>query len=455
MSASRHSPGCFSDIAERIDALRIARGDVPAVGFFDQVRELVLIASASRGGSSVFTEFLRQSRSMTHFRGETNAFLFLRGLGHPDSGMGSDVLEPRHATEGDTQGLAGDFSMDVGVPCALETEADVHRFSTELTVRLHLQWPDVNVAVEDVDWAVAQALDTLASDRGWRLGEALDVQAFHAVFIGHLRKRWPQINPYYYDLSRSLIARYCPDAPAAAGPPGRRILEEPPFVTIAPWRRADSQMLAELPLVVKTPSNVYRFDFFRALFPNARLRVMHLTRNAAASINGLYDGWRYEKGFYSHRVPTLSISGYSDVQPGWGTGWWNYDLPPGWADLSDRRLEEVCAVQWRSAHAATLAYLEREQEVGRGALRVRFEDLISESTATSTVREVVSWLGVTPDAPLRDSTPCELPPVMATDKPRHRRWFEKADMLEPVLFSPEIREMMRALGYPLQPEAWM
>jgi hypothetical protein len=281
------------------------------------------------------------------------------------------------------------------------------------------------------------------------------VQAFHAIFIGALRERWPQINPYYYDLSRALIARYCSSAPAAAGPPGTRILEEPPFVTIAPWKRADASMLEAMPLVVKTPSNVYRFEFFRELFPNARLRVLHLTRNAAASINGLYDGWRYEKGFYSHRAPNLSIAGYSDVQPAWGTTWWNYDLPPGWAELCDKPLEFVCATQWRSAHAAALAYLAAESRVGQDSLRVRFEDLITEETARSAVDSVISWLGVSPDAPLRESTPCELPPVMATDKPRHRRWFEKADMLEPVLSTGSIREMMELLGYPLEPEVWM
>ena len=40
-----------------------------------------------------------------------------------------------------------------------------------------------------------------------------------------------------------------------------------------------------------------------------------------------------------------------------------------------------------------------------------------------------------------------LPPVMATARPRQRRWFARADMIEPVLDTPAVSETAAALGY--------
>jgi diaminohydroxyphosphoribosylaminopyrimidine deaminase/5-amino-6-(5-phosphoribosylamino)uracil reductase len=72
---------------------------------------------------------------------------------------------------------------------------------------------------------------------------------------------------------------------------GAAVIEEPPFVTAAPWEPPTRDDLRCLPLVVKTPSNCYRLDALRALFPSARFRLIHLVRNAASSVNS----WRSAK----------------------------------------------------------------------------------------------------------------------------------------------------------------
>jgi hypothetical protein len=142
------------------------------------------------------------------------------------------------------------------------------------------------------------------------------------------------------------------------------------------------------------------------------------------------------------------------VQTQWGGKWWNYDLPPGWKDLCDQPLEYVCAEQWRASHEATLATLAAHPDLAQDSLRVRFEDLVDGVKSRAAVERVVQWLGVTADAPLLQTTPGQLPPIMATDKPRNRRWFEKADLLEPVLATTPVRQMMERLGYDLKPELW-
>ena len=57
-----------------------------------ELKEVILVASSSRGGSSVFTEYLRHSNALLHMRGEFNPWLNLCGLGYPHSGTGSDAL---------------------------------------------------------------------------------------------------------------------------------------------------------------------------------------------------------------------------------------------------------------------------------------------------------------------------------------------------------------------------
>jgi hypothetical protein len=47
-----------------------------------------------------------------------------------------------------------------------------------------------------------------------------------------------------------------------------------------------------------------------------------------------------------------------------------------------------------------------------------------------------------------------LPPIMATSRPRIRRWYDNAELLEPVLRAPETLETMDALGYSLDPSTW-
>ena len=308
-----------------------------------------------------------------------------------------------------------------------------------------------STATAQVTAAAQQALRHLQQQVGWPPGTIQEVGAFHAAFLARLRTDHPCINPHYYDLSRTLIGRLCP-SPRPTGPPGSRIIEEPPFVTISPWQTAPQ---LDRPVIIKTPSNAYRLPFYRALFPDARLRLIHLTRNAAAAINGLYDGWRYPEGFYSIPLPgQLNITGYSDVFPDFGRDWWQYDLPPGWQDWTDRPLESVCGFQWRSAHRAILQFTADNPDVD--VHRVRFEDLIgSTESARTAIDGLIDWLGITPDPPLSETTLLTMPLVMSTDKPRHRRWFSKATLLEPVLARPDTGALMASLGYDPDPETWL
>ena len=187
--------------------------------------------------------------------------------------------------------------------------------------------------------------------------------------------------------------------------------------------------------MMKTPSNAYRASFLRALFPNARVQVLHLTRNPAAAINGLVDGWRF-RGFHAHRLAQPhAIEGAPERD------WWKYDLPPGWQDWTNRSLVEVAGFQWRSAHARTSSRPGEKMRC-RSASRTSWV-----RTAWRPSRAYSPGWAPISTHPCAQSSPQGCPVVMATERPRQRRWFARAELLEPVLADPEVNEVAEALGY--------
>ncbi len=449
---------------------RVNQGRQPVVpDFFSRVREVVVIASSSRGGSSIFTEILRQSPDLIHFKGETNPMLAIAGLTYPASGRADDSLLASDAGPHNRQKLSvleREMALDVGVneAQALSTAPLRQRFMADLIFRITIQWPEIEVDQAFADECIEETFAELGRAHGWQPDEFNDPPLFHVLFLARLRRRYPGINPHYYDLAPDLIKRYCPDAEICLSPPAGLLIEEPPFVLISPRHPITAEMLTRRPLVIKTPSNVYRLAFLQTIFAKARFRILHLVRSPADSINGLVDGWLYH-GFFSHALPArLEIKGYSNRFPEWGGHWWNYDLPPGWQQWTTQSLEQVCGYQWRHAHQAALDFIAKSKV---DALMVAFEDVIGPlAVREQRFAEIADWLDID-RKPLIAAATGELPPVMATacprptsagielnptpagtqSSPRQRRWFQKAELLRPVLAAPSIIKTAKQLGY--------
>jgi hypothetical protein len=79
-------------------------------------------------------------------------------------------------------------------------------------------------------------------------------------------------------------------------------------------------------------------------------------------------------------------------------------------------------------------------------LRIRFEDIIGDNRE-QTFSDICRWLNVPMAPALAQIVAAGLPPVMATARPRQRRWFSRADMIGPVLDTPEVAQTAQALGY--------
>lgn len=414
----------------------------------EALRDLVVILSSSRGGSSILAEALRRQTGLLHFRAEVNPFFVMAGLSCGQGGARSDALgEADLQRAPEVRALRRALLADIGRPrSTLPDAAARRRYGLDLARRFTLQWPTLELELEGVHAALERALDAAAraqrgGDGGGERGGEVDLsdpRLVVALVIRELRGQGLPIHPYAYDIDPGLLRALFPGVLPRFEPEGP-IIEEPPYVAISPWAPATAEELQRLPVVMKTPSNVYRLPFLAGLFPEARLRLLHLRRNVASSVNGLLDGWGHP-GFHSHRLGG----------PGGAEGWWKFDLPPGWEAWVDAPPGLRCAWQWRSAHRAALEFLRQRPDLPRFALR--FEDLLrGGEVEAAAVEALAGWLG----APLSPGLLDGVPAVMATAPPRRRRWFARAAELGPVLEDPDNIRMMEELGYESELTTWL
>lgn len=288
---------------------------------FDDVGRVIAIVASSRGGSSLLYELLSTRSGAISIGGEHTALYKRNGLTR--GANGSDVLPDDVPFDRDR--LSRDFAALLGVH-----EQPLRRPPTDELVgsfirRLALQWPHACLDPHHIESAVHDSMSASASTES----------AFRAT-IATLRTRGCPVNPVFYDGSDT---KRPPGHVPPFDAPG---VEEPPFVLPTGRRAPSTDEARSGVLVLKSSVDAYRLPLLRRMFPTADVRVLHLTRNPAASVNGLYDGWR-DRGFFSYDVSAespLSIAGYSELGE-FATRWWNFDIPPRWRDVARSPLEVV------------------------------------------------------------------------------------------------------------------
>lgn len=415
------------------------------------IRRVVIINSSSRSGSSLLYSLLAGLPEVYALTGEAAPFYKLNSdHGRFDPYASDKIADGLLDDVVDFPGLSRDVLSDLFLA---ETETvtsriDDGRYVDDLMLRLSLQWPAVVGDSAVLRECVSGAFQEYAERH-----RTFALEEFYLLLLERLAAVWPQINPFYYDISTDRVALHFPYTELPAGPPDSRFtLEEPPFILLPPRRRPSQADFAGKILLLKSTVDCYRMNLVERLFPGADIRIIHLRRNPAATINGIYDGWLH-RGFFSHNLQPhfdsggdlreLRIRGYSDLHP-FGRSWWNFDLPEGWQGVADRELVEVCAFQWRSANAEILRYLEGGR---RSSCAVHFEDIIrgAESRLPEFER-LLDFMGVAPEQcaalPL-----AALPVVQSTLPPQLYRWKRREDMIGRVLDAPHIREMAETLGY--------
>ena len=399
------------ELAERFVELRALRQQAGRSVDLHAVRQVAVVCSSSRGGSTHLEALLRDVPGVLTLPGEVNPLVVAAQLGNPpDRG----------------RVLADEVALQIGRPAgALRDEAEAESVALDVAWRLAVQQPER-----------PRPLDAVCD-----------------VVRAHLAGRGP-VEPA--EFTRRVLARLdiplagydVPDAGPPPLPPSDTLVEMTPFVPLRPWRTPTADELRDGTLLLATPRLVYRLEWVRALFHNARVRVVHLVRNPAAAVNGLLDGWQHP-GFATVAVPRpLRIAGYSDRVPG-GERWWKFDVPPAWESLVDRPLRRVCAAQWSDAHRRVLADAEDED-----VLRVRHEDLAADDGRSREPAErIAEFLGLERDAVVQ-AVCSGAPPVVSTAPPAPARWRRRADELADVLADPAVLDLADRLGVGTDPDRW-
>lgn len=400
---------------------------VPHAPWRAKVRRVVVILTSSRSGSTLFKASLAQHPCIASLDGEVEPFLALsgNGFGHDPTCQSDAITCLRNA---DT--LADDI-FD-GLTVHTGRLAPLAELKSRWRKRMLLQFPALFAS------AASYAQLQRGLDEALLLSEATDGPgeqelqraALSAVFW---REAW---RLDYYDGGHGPGERR-PFAEAGK-------IEEPPFVLPAMHARQFTESdVASKVLLFKTPSDAYRVGLYEQLFPRAQVRYLHLTRNFAACVNGMMDGWLSPTGFHAHDMQrhgvTLAMDGYSE-QCADGHRWWKFDLPPNWRSYTSAPLKEVCLNQWLSCHRHIL-------DGGLTALRVHFESFLADPVGV--LERVCAWL---------DLPPLPQPPTlrvtMATKVPAPGRWRNRSSQLLPLAQRAEVTDMMRTLGYGLAPEQW-
>lgn len=411
-----------------------------------EVKRVVLILGSSRGGTSLLFQLLRATGAFASIDGEHVHLYKLHNMGLPSWPQAHDGDIDN--SDADFLGFARDLLSDCTIP-ALEPTEDADRYTMRVVRRLVTQWPGIEIPVMHT-WEYIRAL---ARQHRYLSGE-FDPVDFHLDLISWARTQGMHIDPWYYDIAADRVTSYFPGLPRPMGPPTATagLIEEPPFVVTRPATPVGN-LLAERPLLLKASLDAYRAEYLFKVFPEADFKIIHLARNPAAAINGLYDGW-LDRGFFSHNLTGRAVLGLSDYScHPWGRVWWKFDLPPGWQHMVLGSLLDVCAFQWRSAHSQILAKLRlwnvptmflhaedlmfaspRRHAMVRAALE--FADAMDVADATSS-RGLMPEAGVT----------------MASVPPAAGRWRLRAALLTPVLDDPRTRRLSCYLGYGPGPDS--
>lgn len=169
-------------------------------------------------------------------------------------------------------------------------------------------------------------------------------------------------------------------------------------------RRAPVGADDERVFLEKTPKNALRIPFFDAAFPDARF--VFLWRDPRQNLSSIMEAWR------SGRFETYPrLDGFA--------GAWSLLLPPGYAALSGRPLEEIAAFQWESANRIIL------DDLGRLApdrwMTVNYADFLRDPRAEA--QRLCAFAGIDLDADLDVRLSSVLPPSRYTQTaPADDKW---------------------------------
>lgn len=189
--------------------------------------------------------------------------------------------------------------------------------------------------------------------------------------------------------------------------------------------------------VDKTPESCLRVPYLDALFGDATF--VFLRRAAADTVNSLIEGWRARPRFVKYRLPE-ALDGLGEMS---GERW-SFALVPGWRELRNASLEEICARQYVACNEAVLDA--RQAIDPKRWVDVTYEELVREPV--SVIRDLYGRLGLELDAGAQEFASGLAVNIAATSltAPRPEKWRDQnPELIERI--RPIVAATERRLGY--------
>lgn len=184
--------------------------------------------------------------------------------------------------------------------------------------------------------------------------------------------------------------------------------------------------------VEKTIANCFHLEAIEQLFPDALF--IHLVRDGRACISSMMEGWN--SGFFWERP--LPFSSNASVAH------WTYPIPPGWQNVEEESLEEICAWSWIEHNRYILERYNQSESFRDRYMRITYERLVEnpieiissilEFSGLQMSQECIDYLGQKNVSWTTISTP-------KTDKWREVNFNQISNVL------PTISPFMKELGY--------
>jgi hypothetical protein len=203
------------------------------------------------------------------------------------------------------------------------------------------------------------------------------------------------------------------------------------------YRAISMFVRGERRFVDKTAENVLRIPYLRELFPDATF--VFIRRRGADTVNSLMEAWKARPRFVKYRLPE-TLDGLGEMSG----DKWSFALVPGWRELRDAPLEEICARQYVACNEAALDAREgvdagRWHEVSLEELTA---DPVGQAERLCGLLDVGFGLEVRARAESFNTTPAST----SITAPRKDKWREQNEAeIESIL--PLIEPTERRLGY--------
>jgi hypothetical protein len=189
--------------------------------------------------------------------------------------------------------------------------------------------------------------------------------------------------------------------------------------------------------VDKTAENVLRVPYLQELFPDATF--VFIRRRGADTVNSLMEAWKARPRFVKYRLPE-TLDGLGELSG----DRWSFALVPGWRELRDAPLEEICARQYVACNEAAL---DAREDVDRDRWHeVSLEELTADPVGQA--ERLCGLLGVEFGPEVRDRAEAfnTTPASTSLTAPRKDKWRDQnGPEIERIL--PLIEPTERRLGY--------